>query len=136
MMYWGFNVATQPCVKRLTFNDLNHFWVKGLRSGRIFRLNSIERSFYRACLLLAKLKGAIVNSTLVSMLTKVISEIEPLKVKAFRMGFERLREMVVCFKRSGVFNWAPCLRGWLREESYILYLGLMALNEPLRMPYV
>ncbi|MEM2170022.1 MAG: hypothetical protein QW186_09530 [Candidatus Bathyarchaeia archaeon] len=119
----------------MTFSDLNYYWVKSQRNGRMYRLNRIERSFYRACLLLAKLKGVIVNSTVVSMLAEIIQRIESFKVKALRRGFERVCEMVACFKRSGVLNWAPCVRSWLREESYILYLGFMALNEPPRMPY-
>jgi hypothetical protein len=29
---------------------------------------------------------------------------------------------------GGVFSWAPRMREWLHESSYILYLGLLEVN--------
>jgi hypothetical protein len=100
----------------------------GLRSGRFWRLNRVQRAHFKACLKLAERVGAVFSGVVVAQLRTAIKILMPIGEKAFEVGLERAGDMVKRFKRSGVFKWAPQVRLWLRDEAYISYLGFMELN--------
>jgi hypothetical protein len=64
------------------------------------------------------------------MLVKKLSGfIEKLKempsVRIFKKGLERANELLKKYEESGVFSWAPQVRDWLKDPSYIFWLGRM-----------
>lgn len=122
-------------VERLTFEDLEYYWVKGCRNGRLYRLKRMERGFYRACMLFAKLKKVIVSETVVTMLNRIIERLMPLKEKAFKEGGRRIEELKAYFNRSGVFKWASRVLEWLTDKTYIMYLGFMEIYSPPRFAW-
>ncbi|MEM1570215.1 MAG: hypothetical protein QXU43_07835 [Thermoproteota archaeon] len=84
-MYWR-----SPRVERLTFSDLNYYWIRGRRNGVIRMLSGIRRGFYNSCRLLAKASGAIRSPRLISMLFRIIAFIrETPRLRALRHEFKR-----------------------------------------------
>ena len=122
-------------IRSLMYMELNQYWVKGKRNGRLRFLSDVERGFYGACMLFARLKGAITSPKLISMLSVIIEKLKPLRIKALEVGRRRAEELKALFKRSGVFKWAPRIREWLRDESYVLYLGFMEIYTPPRFAW-
>jgi len=111
----------------LTYEELRRCWVKGLRNGNIRKLNRLQKALYRACLMYARKVGRIVNEFLVGQLRPIVETLKTtFKIQALRAGLERLRAML----SSSLSKWAPQVRVWAREESYILWLGLLEINSP------
>ena len=110
----------------VSYLELRAVWVKGFRNGNLNRLDRFKRAFYRACMLYARRTGRIVNRLLIGQLREVIDALlSSPRVQALRAGFERAREML----SSRVLVWAPCVKSWLRNETYLVYLGFMRLND-------
>ena len=73
----------------------------------------------------ARKVGRIVNEFLVGRLKPIMETLTTtFRARALRAGLERLRAML----SSSVSKWAPQVRVWAREESYVLWLGLTELN--------
>jgi len=122
-------------LKPVTYFELDYWFRVGLRNGCFHRLKREQKGLLRACLMLARRVGAIFSQFVVSQLRSIIELLKPVWKRALEAGWKRAEEMLKYFKRSGVFKWAPQVRLWLRDESYILYLGFMCLNEPSRYYY-
>ena len=111
----------------LTYEELRKCWVKGFRNGNIRKLNRLQRALYRACLVYARKVSRIVNEFLVGRLKPMIETLTTtFRAQAFRAGLERLRAML----SSPIVRWAPQVKIWAREESYVLWLGLLEMNSP------
>jgi len=83
-------------------------------------------------MLLAKIKGVLINPKVVSMLLDIIKKLtQTPKYEALRRGWKRIREMLSTFRRNGVLNWAPRVREWMSDERFIIYLGFMEMNNPI-----
>jgi len=109
----------------LTYEELMRCWIKGFRNGNIRKLNRLQKALYRACLTYARRVGRIVNECLVGQLRPIIETLKTtFKTQALRAGLEKLRAML----SSPLSKWAPQVKIWAREESYILWLGLLELN--------
>ena len=109
----------------LTYEELMRCWVKGFRNGNIRKLNRLQRALYRACLMYARKVGRIVNEFLVGQLRPIVETLKTtFKTQALRAGLERLRAML----STPLSKWAPQLRVWAHEESYVLWLGLLEMN--------
>ena len=109
----------------LTYEELKKCWIRGFRNGNIKKLNRLQRALYRACLVYARKVGRIVNKFLVDNLKSIMKTLNmSFKVRAFWAGLERLRIML----SGSLSRWAPQVRVWAREESYIFWLGLLELN--------
>ena len=107
-------------IRVLSYWDLKRFWVRGLRNGNVRRLTRVQRALYRACLRYARLVGGIVNRFLVGQLRELVDVlVSTPKVRALRAGLERVRGIL----SSRVVDWAPQVRDWVRDKSFILYLG-------------
>ena len=75
--------------------------------------------------MLARRLGRLVNEFLVAQLRAMMEVLTSSpRVRALREGLQRARELL----SSRVLSWAPQVRAWLREESYLVYLGFMRLN--------
>ena len=82
---------------------------------------------YRACLTYARRVGRIVNEFLVGQLRPIVETLTTtFKTQALRASLERLRAML----SSPLSKWAPQVRVWAREESYVLWLGLLEMSSP------
>jgi len=111
----------------LSYEELRKCWVKGFRNGNVRKLSRLQRALYRACLAYARKVGRIVNEFLVGRLKPIMETLSTtFRARALRAGLERLRAML----SSSVSKWAPQVRVWAREESYVLWLGLTELNAP------
>ena len=111
----------------LSYEELRKCWVKGFRNGNVRKLSRLQRALYRACLVYARKVGRIVNEFLVGRLKPIMEALTTtFRARALRAGLERLRAML----SSSIAKWAPQVRVWSREESYILWLGLLEINSP------
>jgi len=111
----------------LTYEELRKCWVKGFRNGNVRKLNRLQKALYRACLVYAGKVGRIVNEFLVGQLRPIVETLKTtFKIQALRVGLKRLRAML----SRPLSKWAPQVRVWAREESYVLWLGLVELNAP------
>ncbi|MEM3679352.1 MAG: hypothetical protein QXU47_05855 [Candidatus Bathyarchaeia archaeon] len=107
------------------YYELKLCWVKGVRNGNLRRLTSLQKSYYRACLIFARRVGRIVSVFVVSRLKAIMNVlVESPKASALEAGLKRVYEIL----SSRVLKWAPQVKEWLREESFILYLGFMEMN--------
>jgi len=119
----------------ITYYELEHYARVGMRNGRLWKLRDEPRGLLKACLAFTRHVRAIFSELVVSQLREIIEFLMPTGERAFKLGLERALDMFNRFKRSGVFKWAPQVRLWLTDESYIVYLGFMRLNEPARYYY-
>jgi hypothetical protein len=122
-------------LKPVTYLELDYWFRVGMRNGGFHRLKREQKGLLRACLMFTRRVGAIFSQFVVSQLRGIIELLKPTWKRALEAGWRRAEEMLKYFKRSGVFKWAPQVGLWLRDESYILYLGFMRLNEPSRYYY-
>lgn len=118
------------------YEELRFYWLKGLRNGNLSKLSGIQKSYYRVCLMFARRVGRIASDFVVSQLRAIMNSlVEGLKLKALKRGLERADELKARFERSGVFKWAPRVIEWLKDKSYILYLGFMEIYSPPRFAW-
>ena len=120
-----------PKFKPILYSELKYWATVGVRSGRFWKLKKEQRAHFKACLLFAKHVRVIFSEVVVAQLRRAIELLMHPRIRALKVGREKAREMRIRFKHNGVFKWAPCLRSWLMDTSYQLYLGFMCLNEPL-----
>ena len=108
----------------LTYEELFRSFKKGLRNGKWRKLDRVERAFYRASLGFSKIKGKIVNSTILEHLSNILQKLlETPGMRIIKRGVERAMEMLEKYEQERVFVWAPLLKKWLTEKSYIEWLG-------------
>lgn len=113
----------------LTHLELRRYWVKGLRNGNLYKLDKVERAFYKACMLYARRAKYIVNRFLLGLLQPIVEKLTATpKTQALQAGLETARRMYTYLVEKGVLAWAPYVRLWLTERSFIEYLGFMKLN--------
>ena len=106
----------------LTYRELKSCWIRGLRNGNIRRLNRLQRALYRACLEYTKRVGRIVNVFLMSQLKLLMARLTTtFKLQVLKAGLESVHRILL----SSVSEWAPEVITWVREESYIFYLGTL-----------
>ena len=105
-----------------SYADLQRHWRKGLRNGNWRKLNSLRKGLYMAALWYARGKGRILSGKLVAMLEDIIGKLrETVKVRIFRIGLAKAADMERGYEK--VFNWAPELRKWLKDQDYIFWLA-------------
>jgi hypothetical protein len=112
-------------VDTLSYNYLSCLKKKGFRNGNWRKLNRIEKALYMASLSLARMRGRIVNSRLILELRNIIGRLrETVGERLVKAASQRAMELYVRFSASGLFEWAPQVRSWFNDPSYILWLGL------------
>ena len=114
----------------LTHHQMTLLFRKSLRNGNWFRLNTTEKALFRCGLWVTTARGYIRNPKLILQLLRVAS----LLLKSFcatidGAGKQRAGQMTELFSRpQGVFAWAPKLKEWLQDTSFVRYLGIIELN--------
>ncbi|MCK4475363.1 MAG: hypothetical protein KAU16_01410 [Methanophagales archaeon] len=118
------NEQSDMITKDLTYNELFTNFKKGLRTGNWRKLRFLDKALYRAAIGYAKRGGSIANGMLVEKLLGFIEKLKETKgMRIFKRGFEKAVEMVARYEEKGVFAWAPRLKDWLKDPSYIFWLG-------------
>ena len=115
----------------ISYEALRAYQLKGFRNGNWRRLDGIKRVFYRACVAYASVRRVIRNPRLVSLLRDIIEELKStVRVRALKEAVREVERVVPIYLKAGVFRWAPQLVRWLRDESYLAWLGFKKLNTP------
>lgn len=115
----------------MSHSYLTHFWKKGFRNGNWRKLDRIEKALYMASLSLAKMRGRIVNLRLILELRGIIDKLrETAGDRLMRTSYQRAMELYGRFAAIGLFEWAPQVRSWFNDPSYVFWLGLCS-PEPL-----
>jgi len=109
----------------LSYNYLYCLRKKGFRNGNWRKLSRIEKALYVASLSLAKMRGRLVNSRLVLELMGIIGRLKDTAgERLMRVSYERAVRLYERFTAVGLFEWAPQVRSWFNDPSYVLWLGL------------
>lgn len=109
----------------LGYNYLFRLWKKGFRNGNWNQLNRIEKALYIASLSLARMRGRIVNSKLILELLNIIHKIiETSGDKLMITAHHRAIKIFMKFQAIGLFEWAPQVKSWFNDPSYIFWLGI------------
>ncbi|MBO3798446.1 MAG: hypothetical protein QW506_01095 [Thermoproteota archaeon] len=102
--------------------------LKAYRSGNWRRLTGVEKAFFNATLLLAKLRGRLVNHSLVKAVRKIVSKLlETPLVRILQTGREKASSLLTLYRGNGVFKWAPDVKNWLKDPEYVFWLGVRQL---------
>ena len=111
----------------ITYEELKKCWIKGFRNGNIRKLDRLQKALYRACLVYARKVGKVINDFLIAQLKPLIERLKfTFRLEASKAGVKKARKMLL----SPLIKWVPQVRVWIREQSYIIWLGLMELNSP------
>ncbi|MBO3804005.1 MAG: hypothetical protein JTT11_09095 [Candidatus Brockarchaeota archaeon] len=109
----------------LSYDFLSRVWRKGFRNGNLRKLSRIERALYMASLSLAKMRGRIVNSRLVLQLLGIVSKLrETVGGRLILGAYRRAMELYNRYASIGLFDWAPQVKAWFQDPSYVLWVGL------------
>ena len=109
-------------IQMFTHEELLRTFRKGLRNGNWRKLHRAEKALYMASLWYARVRGAIMNETLVGMLSVLVDKLKATKgARIFKRGYEKAVELLS--KGEGIFAWAPSLRKWLKDPDYVFWLG-------------
>jgi len=107
-----------------SYSDLISIKLKAHRNGGWRKLGGFEKALFKASLELARLRGRIVNPSLIEAVKNIISKLLQTTVaKILQLGRKRASRLLELYKRNGVFKWAPSLRNWLKEPEYLFWLG-------------
>ena len=96
------------------------------RTGKYFKLHPAERALLWIA---SKTVTRVKSQTLRELLLKIFDKIShklTLKIKAYMIGLEIAKKRV---EQALMFGYNKA-KSWLRDTSYILYLGFSYLNTP------
>ena len=80
-----------------------------------------------ASLWYARVQGAIMNETLVWMLSVLVDKLKATSgARVFKRGYNKAVELLN--KGKGISAWAPSLRKWLKDPDYVFWLGAVGLR--------
>lgn len=115
----------------VSYEALRAYQLRGFRNGNWRRLERMKRIFYRACIAYARIRRVIRNPRVVSFLRDIILELKStVKVRALNEAIREVERVIPIYLKAGVFRWAAQLIKWLRDESYLIWLGFKKLNTP------
>jgi len=89
-------------------------------------VSSTEKALYRCALWIAKERGCIVNRELVAQVLEISGHLlGRIRRRITAAGTERAGLMLKSYgNQDGVFGWAPQVKEWLHDATYIFYLGV------------
>jgi hypothetical protein len=122
LLFGGSDSITYPCLVGLRR--------RGLRNGNWRHLDSGQRALFQCALWVAKVRGRISNTKLmVQVLRVALRLLETVRSSILRAGRNRSTSMLAAYsKPDSVFGWAPRIRDWLNDTSYVWYLGVLEVN--------
>ncbi|MBO3842579.1 MAG: hypothetical protein FGF48_09245, partial [Candidatus Brockarchaeota archaeon] len=108
-----------------SYRDLARIRFKARRNGAWRRLNGFERALFKACVELAKLRGVLVNPSLVNRLkTIALKLLQTTNAGLLQSGMEYAKHLLEIYRRNGVAEWFPKIRDLLNDPEYLLWLGV------------
>lgn len=109
-----------------TYAPLATIWHRSLRNGSWTTLTSSKKALYRCALWIAKARGYISNRRLVEQVLQIVKQLlQSVQSRIATAGSKKARMMLEAYgKPHGVFSWAPHVREWLQDLTYIFYLGV------------
>ena len=110
---------------KLDYRSLVSLQRRSFRNGGWYRLPLVDRALFRCALWVARVRGRILNlKLLVRVLGIVLRLLDTPRMCIWRAGRARAEELTQRFEDRGLFQWAPRVRGWLADRSYVFCLGL------------
>jgi hypothetical protein len=110
----------------LTYNSLLRLRRRGAVNGNWRRLNSNQQSLFRCALWVAKIRGHISNEKLMTQVLRVaITLLKNLRTRIISVGRGRAQSILA---NERILGWAPELKSWLTDSSYVWYLGVLEMN--------
>lgn len=102
---------------------------KALRNGNWRRLNEFEKALFKASMQLARIRGKIVNPSLVRIVETIVSKLvqNPLAMIT-RLGGKQASRLLQMYKKNGFLKRAPEIGSWLKDPEYVLWLGVKQLT--------
>jgi len=111
---------------RLSYAVLRMYQLKGLRNGNWYRLCILEKAFYKACMIYVKMGRSIKSQRVINLLNEIIMKLKStMKIKILQWAMREVRRIIPIYLKVNVFRWAPMLINWLREESFLMWLGIV-----------
>ncbi len=113
----------------LSYKNLLHARLKAYRNGSWRKLKGVEKAFFNASMQLARLRGRIVNPSLLKAIKNIVQKL--LQTPAARIpqtGRQHASHLLELYSRNGVFKWAPSVKNWLKDPTYLLWLGVSQLT--------
>ena len=98
----------------------------GLRNGNWRHLDSGQKALFRCATWVAKARGRISNARLMAQVIDIVLKLaETVRNTILRAGRKRIVAMRDAYEKpGGVFGWAPQVKEWLHDTTYIFYLGV------------
>lgn len=127
--------------KKITFGELLNTLKKGTRKGNWRKLTWMQRILYRTAMeytrpkkkeeivdgkvMKIERKGRnIVNTMLVKKLSTLLEKLQETPgMRIFERGRKRADKILQNGEANGLFAWVPRLKDWLKDPSYIFWLG-------------
>jgi hypothetical protein len=110
----------------LTFDTLCALRRREVRRGSWMRLSSTEKALFRCALWIAQVRKRIVNEILVAQVLEIVRHLfDSIQNRMVVAGEKRAKLMWDWYgKPHGVFDWAPQVKEWLHDATYVSYLGM------------
>jgi hypothetical protein len=114
----------------ITYPSLVDFRRRGLRNGNWRHLDTADRALFRCAFWVAKVRGKISNAKLMVQVLKIaLKLVEHARSAILEAGRRRAALMIEIYGGPhGVFSWAPQVRQWLGEASFVRFLGVLVVN--------
>jgi len=112
-------------LKPLSHKNLLAIRLKAYRNGGWRRLRGFEKALFKASLELAKLRGRIVNPSLIKAVENIVSKLlQTPAEKILQLGRRHASRLLELYEENRVLKWAPSIRNWLKDPEYLFWLGV------------
>jgi hypothetical protein len=119
------DIGEQP----FSYEDLVKVRLKAFRNGNWRRLKVVEKAFFNASLCLAKLRGRIINPSLIKAVKTIISKLLQVpKNMIMQLAKKHASLLYRLYENNGIFKWAPQIKKWFKEPQYLFWLGVSQVN--------
>jgi len=102
---------------------------RAFRNGNWCKLELPERALFNATMALARIRGRIINRSLVDRIAGIVFRmLETISSTLLRRGIKKAAWLEGLYSRNGVFAWLPKMRSLLQDPGYLTWLGLSTIN--------
>lgn len=108
-----------------TYTELVKIRLRAYRNGSWRRLATVEKALFKASIELAKVRGVIVNPSLISRLRSIVSKLfQTVATKILQLGKEYASYLLKLYSKNGILKYLPEVKNLLNDPRYILWLGV------------
>jgi len=116
--------------KGLDHAALRRYLRVGLRRGTWAGLSSVDKALYRCGLWVAKARGRVTNTKLSASIIGIVTRlVVTVGGRIYALGLARARTLWSNYTSAGVLSWAPEVKPLFSQTGYIMYLGVMELQD-------